>query len=57
MGALKDILEILEQMNRKVTAMELLDEVIKKDKFASMQRLTEKQLRYFLDEHNKKYGN
>lgn len=56
MGALKDILEILEQMERKVTAMELLDEVIKKDKFASMRRLSEKQLRYFLDEHNKKYS-
>ena len=56
MGELKDALEMLKQMDRKVSAMDLLDEAIKKDKFKSLQRISSEQLRYFLDKHNKKYA-
>lgn len=57
MGELKDVLEMLKQMDRKVSAMDLLDEAIKEDKFKSLRRISPEQLRYFLDEHNKKYAN
>lgn len=55
MGDLKNVLTMLEQMKRKVSAMDLLDEAIKKDQYSSMRRIPPEHLRYFLDEHNRKY--
>lgn len=54
MGALKDITDILKEIERPLTYEEQIDEVDKREKFQSLRR-SYMQVYRILKKHNKKY--
>ena len=55
MGATKEVLEILDGIQKKTTIEELISELDKNNKYALIRRIAPNQLKYFIEKHNKKY--